>query len=227
MLRRLRIDVPTLLSVLYAPLQPLVKRLHLVRRGSRRFEPADINLPDGYAAEVVARGLTAPVHVCFDPDGVAYVTESGHKSDSPPRVVRVDLATGALSTAVDLADRWTKTGAATGAAWHEGGLIIANTDALLRADLESGDITELVGGLPGLGDHQTNHPLIGPDGRVYWGQGSATNMGVVGADNFGYEWLSAHPQVCDVPAEDIELVGRNFLIPNVLGNPVRELAPLP
>ena len=47
-----------------------------------------LNLPDGYVAEVVASGLTAPVHVCFDPDGVAYVTESGHKSDSAPRVSR-------------------------------------------------------------------------------------------------------------------------------------------
>lgn len=220
MARRFAIDVPTVLSVLYAPLQPIVKRLRIPRRGSRRFDPSDINLPNGYVAEVVATGLTAPVHVCFDPDGVAHVTESGHKSDSAPRVVRVDPVTGELRTVVDLADRWATTGAATGAAWHDGDLIIANTDALLRADLGTGAMTQLVGGLPGLGDHQTNHPLVGPDGRVYWGQGSATNMGVVGADNFGYEWLASHPRVCDVPAEDVELVGRNYEVPNVLDNPL-------
>lgn len=220
MARRFAIDVPTTLSVLYKPLQPIVKRLHIPRRGSRRFDPSDVNLPEGYLAEVVASGLTAPVHVCFDPDGVAYVTESGHKSDSAPRVVRVDPVTGERRTVVDLADRWTKTGAATGAAWHEGALLVTNTDALLRAEPDSGAVTDLVTGLPGLGDHQTNHPLIGPDGRVYWGQGSATNMGVVGADNFGYEWLASHPEVCDVPAEDVELVGRTYDVPNVLGNPL-------
>ena len=44
MARRFAIDVPTVLSVLYAPLQPIVKRLRIPRRGSRRFAPSDINL---------------------------------------------------------------------------------------------------------------------------------------------------------------------------------------
>jgi glucose/arabinose dehydrogenase len=220
MLRRLRVDVPSLLSVLYAPLQPLVRRLRIVRRGSRRYVPSDINLPDGYVAQVVATDLTAPVHVCFDPSGMAYITESGHKSDSPPRIVRIDPRTGARAIACDLSDRWTPTGAATGAAWHEGALFIGNTDSILRLDLDSGTISEVIGGLPGLGDHQTNHPVIGPDGRLYWGQGSATNMGVVGADNFGYGWLAEHPEVCDVPGGDVALVGRNYDVPNVLENPL-------
>ena len=220
MLRRLRIDVPTLLSVLYTPLQPIVKRLNFTRRGSRRYAPEDIHLPDGYTAEVVADGLTAPVHVCFDPDGNAYVTESGHKSDSSPRIYRVDLASGQRELVVDLADRWTRTGSATGAAWHDGALFVSNTDSILRIEPGSGAVEEIVTGLPGLGDHQTNHPVIGPDGRLYWGQGCVTNMGVVGADNFGYEWLATFPEHCDVPGADIELAGQNYAVPNVLGNPL-------
>ena len=220
MLRRIPIDVPSLLSVLYKPLQPIVQRLNVVRRGSRRFEPSDINLPDGYLAELVADGFTAPVHVCFDPEGFPYVTESGHKSDSPPRVIRLDPATGERRVVADLEDRWTKTGAATGSAWHDGALFVTNTDSVLRVDAESGSVTELVTDLPGRGDHQTNHPLVGPDGRLYWGQGCVTNMGVVGADNFGYEWLATFPTHCDVPGGDIELAGRNYDVPNVLGNPL-------
>ncbi|MFP5371858.1 MAG: PQQ-dependent sugar dehydrogenase, partial [Actinomycetes bacterium] len=77
-----------------------------------------------------------------------------------------------------------------------------------------------VTGLPGLGDHQANHPLIGPDGRVYWGQGSVTNMGVVGSDNFGFEWLPRFPEQHDVPGGDIVLAGRNYEVPDVLGNPL-------
>lgn len=220
MLRRIPIDVPTMLSVLYKPLQPIVKRLNLTRRGPRSFDPEDINLPEGYAAELVASGFTAPVHVCFDPDGVAYVTESGHKSGMPPRIHRLDPATGERRVVADLADRWTPTGAATGAAWLDGTLIVSNTDSVLRTDPETGTTSEIVTGLPGFGDHQTNHPVVGPDGRLYWGQGCVTNMGVVGADNFGYEWLATFPDHCDVPGTDIELAGRNHDVPNVLGNPL-------
>ncbi|MDL1872546.1 hypothetical protein FBR05_10095, partial [Deltaproteobacteria bacterium PRO3] len=31
--------------------------------------------------------------------------------------------------------------------------------------------------------------ITGPDGKLYFGVGCATNCGVVGADNFAYEWL--------------------------------------
>jgi glucose/arabinose dehydrogenase len=221
MFRRLRLDVPTLMSVLYSPLQPIVRRLHITRRGSRRYDPDDILLPAGYRAELVASGFTAPVHICFDPEGNGYVTESGHKSDSPPRVYRIDTRTGARQLLVEFSgERATPTGAATGAVWHEGALYVSNTDALLRVELGDGTVSDVVTGLPGGGDHQTNHPVVGPDGRLYWGQGSVTNMGVVGADNFGYEWLATNRALCDVPGGDVVLSGRNYALPNVLANPL-------
>jgi glucose/arabinose dehydrogenase len=221
MVRRIRLDVPTVLSVLYSPLQPIVKRLNFVRRGTRRYRPSDILLPAGFEAEVLSDGFNAPVHACFDRDGTLYVTESGHKSMSPPRVYRVDRATGARTLVADLEGRWTETGAATGAAWHEGALYVSNTDAIHRVDLGTGAVTDVVTGLPGRGDHQTNHPVVGSDGRLYWGQGSATNMGVVGSDNFGFEWLPKNPDVHDVPGGDVVLVGRNYAFPDVLNNPIK------
>ena len=215
---RLRLDIPSTLAYLYKPLLPVLQRIKLVRRGERRFDPADISVPDGYAVELVASGFAAPVHGCFDDAGFLYVSESGHKSDVPPRIWRVDVTTGERQVHFQLPEeRWVKTGALTGACWHDGDLYLANTDTIsrLRAD---GTLEDLVTGLPGRGDHQTNHPLIGPDGRLYWGQGSVTNLGVVGADNFGYEWLADNPQVCDVPARDVVLTGRNFEYRNVLGS---------
>ena len=221
MLDRLRLDVPTLLSVVYAPLQPLVQRIRFVRRGSRRHEPADILLPTGYRAEVVATGFTAPVHACFGPDGEIYVTESGHKSESAPRIYRVDPATGAKQLVVEFSgDHAIPSGAATGAAWHDGALFVSVTDRVVRVDPATGAMTDIVIDLPGRGDHQTNHPIAGPDGRLYWGQGCVTNMGVVGADNFGYEWLPKFPDHHDVPGGDVVLAGRNYHVPNVLGNPL-------
>jgi len=224
MLRRLPIDVPTLLSILYAPLQPLVQRVRFVRRGTRRFSPEDVLLPDGYRAEVVASGLTAPVHACFGPAGEMYVTESGHKSESPPRIYRVDVASGRRDLVVEFGgDHAIPSGAATGAAWHEGALYVSNTDRVLRVDAATGATVEIVTGLPGRGDHQTNHPVVGADGRLYWGQGSVTNMAVVGADNFGYEWLAKFPDHHDVPGGEVVLAGRNYEVPDVLGNPLRRV----
>jgi glucose/arabinose dehydrogenase len=223
MLRRLRLDVPTFLSVLYTPLQPLVKRLRFVRRGERRYDPGDILLPEGYRAELVAGGFTAPVHATFGPDGEMYLTESGHKADAPPRIYRLDVASGERSLVVEFSgDHAIPTGAATGSVWLDGALYVGNTDRVLRVDPASGTITEIVTGLPGLGDHHTNHPVVGPDGRLYWGQGCVTNMGVVGADNFGYEWLPKFPEHHDVPGGDIVLAGRDHEVPNVLGNPLEK-----
>jgi len=96
-------------------------------------------------------------------------------------------------------------------------LIVTNTDRLVRIDPD-GTATTIVDGLPGRGDHQTNHPLLGPDGKVYFGVGSVTNAGIVGSDNAAYGWLKDNPDVHDVPAKDVVLAGRNYDDRDVLGD---------
>ena len=212
------LDLPSLLAYAYAPLLPVLKWLKFRRAGPRGHNPRDILLPAGYAAEVVATGFNTPVHCTFDERGFCYVVECGHKIEAQPRILKVDPATGRHETFLELpAERWIKTGAVTGACWHGGHLYVTNTDTLFRVG-PGGAIEDLVTGLPGLGDHQTNHPVVGPDGRLYFGQGSATNAGVVGADNFAYEWLPHFPRFHDVPGQDVTLVGRNYDFRNVLGN---------
>ena len=210
--------LPDWLAYLYKPMLPLLKPIKIRREGPRGFNPRDILLPEGFVAEVVATGLNAPVHCSFDDAGNAYVAECGHKIDSPPRILRVNVQTGSLETLYEVPeDRWHKTGALTGVCWHEGSLYFTNTDTLARLRPD-GTVEDLVTGLPGLGDHQTNHPVVGPDGKIYFGQGCVTNSGVVGADNAAYEWLAQYPHVCDVPAQDIRLVGHNYGYQNVLGD---------
>lgn len=114
-------------------------------------------------------------------------------------------------------ERWNKTGAFTGAAWHQGSLYFMNTDTLSRLRPD-GSIEDLVTDLPGLGDHQANYPTLGPDGKIYWGQGTATNTGIVGADNWAYEWLRHFHDFHDVPGQDVTLTGRNYEYRNLLGN---------
>jgi glucose/arabinose dehydrogenase len=210
--------LPDWLSYLYQPILPLLKRIHIHREGPRDYKPEDILLPEGYIAEVVASGFNAPVHCCFDNEGSCYVIESGHKIEAVPRILKVDTRSGAWETYFTLPeDEWIRGAAVTGACWHKGWLYVMNTDKLIRIGPDK-EIEEILTGLPGRGDHQCNHPIIGPDEKIYFGAGCATNCGVVGADNFGFEWLTEFPDMSDVPAKDIRLVGRNYTAHNVLGD---------
>ncbi len=209
--------IDSMLGVMYAPLFPLTEKIHLNRSKRRSYDPGHVLVPEGYTVEVVASGFDEPVHCCFDGDGFAYVTECGHKIESRPRVVKVDTATGATETFFELPDEgWRMTGAVTGGCWHDGAFYLMNTDTLCRIGPD-GVVEEIVTGLPGLGDHQSNYPVVGPDGKLYFGQGSATNTAVVGPDNFAYEWLRYFPDFHDRPGADVALAGRNFESPNVLG----------
>ena len=169
-------------------------------------------------AERVADGFNAPVHCCFDDQGFCYVVEWGHKIEAVPRILKVDLATGEWDIFFTLPqDQWVMPGALTGACWLDGYLYVMNTDTLFRLD-RKGKQEILLTGLPGRGDHQANHPVVGPDGKLYFGQGCATNCGVVGADDAAFEWLAQNPDFHDMPAQDITLVGRNYEYQNVLGS---------
>jgi glucose/arabinose dehydrogenase len=198
-----------------------LKKIKIHRKGPRNFNPQDILLPDGYVAELVASGFHAPDACCFDNKGYCYVVESGHKIDAAPRVLKVDTRSGTWETFFTLPEHsWIKGGAMTGASWHNGYLYLMNTDTLLRVD-SKGNMAEILPDLAGRGDHQAGVPVVGPDNKIYFGIGCATNCGVVGADNFGFEWLPKFPEVRDIPAKDIKLVGRNYEARNVLGD-VRE-----
>jgi glucose/arabinose dehydrogenase len=214
------IDLPRYLAWLSKPVMPLVERFgkKIPRRGPRGYAPGDVLLPDGYVAEVVATGLSAPVMTMFGPDGTAYVVECGHKVDDAPRIRRVDLTSGELATVHEFTGPdWVETGAVTGAVLVDDAFIVTNTDRIVRIDAD-GNRTTIVDGLPGRGDHQTNHPVLGPDGRIYFGVGSATNSGIVGSDNAAYAWLKDNPDVHDVPAKDVVLAGRNYDDRDVLGD---------
>jgi glucose/arabinose dehydrogenase len=102
----------------------------------------------------------------------------------------------------------------TGASFHDGALFIAEGGELeggriLRLEPD-GSLTALVENLPSVGDHHTNGIVAGPDGWLYFGQGTATNSAVVGPDNADFGWLARHPDFHDVPCRDVMLRGRNY-----------------
>jgi glucose/arabinose dehydrogenase len=183
--------------------------------------PADIDLPPGYHAEVVATGLTFPTGVTFDQANVPYVVESGYaygEKYAPGRLVRIEPGGAKVVVAEGANQPW------TGVSYHNGSFFISQGGYPGKiARLSPGGGTSIiVDGIPSKGDHHTDRPRVGPDGWVYFGQGAITNSGVVGEDNFFFGWLTARPFLHDVPGRDITLVGQNFS-----SQPVIPPAPVP
>jgi glucose/arabinose dehydrogenase len=186
--------------------------------GERRFDAADVAVPAGYKVEIVAKGFTYPTGVAFDQSGTAFVTESGYsygEDFTTPALVRVDA--GGKLTRVASGSR---NGPWNGVAYGNGAFYVAEGGEtaggrILRIT-PTGETRVVVAGLPSLGDHHTDGPVVGPDGWIYFGQGTATNSGVVGEDNLEFGWLKRHPEFHDIPGEDIMLSGENFVAKKVV-----------
>ncbi len=177
-----------------------------------------VAVPPGYRVELVATGLTFPTGVDLDDAGRIHVVESGYsygEDFTTPRLLRIEpdgritpIATGGRS------------GPWTGVTHHRGNFLVADGNVLEGGRLlrisPAGRIDVLVSGMPSLGDHHTNGPVAGPDGWIYFSQGTATNAGVVGRDNFDFGWLARHRQFHDVPGADITLSGESFTGENPL-----------
>lgn len=165
-------------------------------------------VPPGFRAEVVMSGLTYPTSVEFDDRGAMYVSEAGYSygdSTATPRILRVSQA-GVVETA---AKGPPLVGPINDLFWHDGQMYVSHRGKVSVLDID-GRIRDIIGGLPSEGDHHNNQLTAGPDGKVYFGQGTATNSGVVGLDNLMMGWLKEHPNFHDIPAQNIELIGRPF-----------------
>lgn len=184
---------------------------------ARTIRTSDIALPGGYVIEVVATGLNLPTGVTFDDAGRVYVTESGYSYGevfTTPRLLRIEPGGGTTVVATGKNPPW------TGVAWADGAFVVSEGGVTEGGRIvritPDGQRQTLVAGLPSLGDHHTNGPVVGPDGFIYFGQGTATNSGIVGEDNHRFGWLKRHPELHDVPCKDVTLTGATLTSPNPL-----------
>jgi glucose/arabinose dehydrogenase len=169
-------------------------------------DPRACELPQGYTARVVTTGLNFPTSIEFDDRGVMYVAEAGEApgaDTAPARVLRLH-PTGqpGVTRQEVVADQLCSP--VNDILWHQGKLYISHRGKISVVERD-GKVRDLVTGLPSYGDHTNNQMAAGRDGKIYFGQGSATNSGVVGIDNFLMGWLPKHPTVHDVPGKDITL----------------------
>ncbi|MDF2437340.1 MAG: glucose dehydrogenase [Bacteroidota bacterium] len=185
---------------------------------NRPVSPSDILLPEGYKIEMIASGLNFPSAMTFDDQGQAYVLEAGYSYGeifTTPKLLKIEgdgkyteIAHGG------------KNGPWTAVDFYEGNFYISEGGAMeggriLKVNAK-GEITNLVEGLPSYGDHHTDAVVIGKDGYIYFGQGTATNSAVVGKDNFDFGWLARKKDFHDIPCIDVTLAGENYETENVL-----------
>jgi glucose/arabinose dehydrogenase len=166
----------------------------------------NVTIAEGYVLEPVLAGLDAPTAAVFDGEDLL-VAESGRTGASGPRVLRrrgredtETIAEGGLRPPV------------AGLAVDGGTLFVSHAGAV--AAFEHGTARSVLEGLPSEGDHGNTQLARGPDGRLYLGQGTRTNAGVVGPDNFVDGWLLEHPRLHEIPCEDVVLNGQSFASEN-------------
>lgn len=183
----------------------------------RTINTEDIALPDGYKIEAVASGLTYPAALTFDEQGQLYVVESGYSYGEEflvPQLLKIDK-NGQRSVVA----KGQNNGPWNGLTYHEGSFYVVEGGVMEGGKIlkisREGTITALVEGLPSFGDHHTDGLVI-HNGYLYFSQGTATNSGVVGKDNYDFGWLSRNPQFHDIPCRDVVLRGKNYESSNVL-----------
>ncbi|MDW0116054.1 PQQ-dependent sugar dehydrogenase [Sporosarcina thermotolerans] len=165
---------------------------------SRRLNPEDILVPHGFEIDVFATDLTTPINITFTENGEMLVADSG-VADGNGKVLK--QTENGFSV---IADGFNPP--LTGITVYQGNIYVAHRRYVTMI-LPDGTKKDIIEGLPSNGDHHNNRVVFGRDGKMYFGQGTATNSGVVGLDN---DWVKEHPFFHDYTGSDITLKGQNF-----------------
>jgi glucose/arabinose dehydrogenase len=169
----------------------------------RKLNPSDIQLPAGYAIEVFSEGLETPISMIFTDNGDMLVADSGVTSGSGKVLRKIKNRYEIVAEGFNPP--------LTGINFRGGNIYVSHRGhvTIVKPD---GSKQDIISGLPSYGDHHNNQVVFGSDGKMYFGQGTATNSGVVGTDN---GWVSQYPFMHDYPGGDIILNGQNFAAKNM------------
>ena len=170
----------------------------------RELDPNRISVPVGYEIEVFAQGLNAPIGMVFTETGDMLIADSGVATMNP-RVMRI--SGGSIQV---IADGFNVP--LTGIKYKNGRIYVSHKGVVTYINSD-GTRQDIISGLPSNGDFCNNRVEFGIDEKIYFGQGTATNSGVVGLDN---KWVSEHSQLCDYPGSYIFLNQANFETRNLL-----------
>ncbi len=177
-----------------------------IRPSERVAGPESIRLPAGYRIDPVAVNLNYPTSVSWDADECMLIAESqfpyGSSAPSEPRILRQEhgghlepFAGGFNHLINDITV-------------YNGLLYVSHRGKI--SVVEDGRIRDLISDLPSWGMHHNNAIVFDQAGRMYFGQGSISNAGVVDTAALsllhGSNRLDGH----DTPGADVVLTGRNL-----------------
>lgn len=171
----------------------------------RKLNPKDIQTPKGYRIEVFAKELNTPINMIFTPNNEIYLADAG-VADHNGKVLKYINNTFQV-----IADGFNPP--LTGINYLDGDIFVSHRGKVTIVKPDGSKI-DIISGLPSFGDHHNNQVVFGSDGKMYFGQGTATNSGVVGEDN--KEWVKNYPFLHDYPGSNIILNGYNFKTDNFL-----------
>jgi glucose/arabinose dehydrogenase len=180
-------------------------RLHIQQEAEtdRVVNPEVISVPAGYQIEAFATGLDTPVGITFTADGDILIADAG-SATGIAKVIR--LSNGQFET---IAEGFSVP--ITGIKYWNRDIYVSHR-GMISVIKPDGTRLDIISGLPSFGDYSNNCVTFGQDNKMYYGQGTATNSGVVGLDN---SWIFTHPYFSDTAGSYITVNGYDFETRNV------------
>lgn len=177
----------------------------------RKVDASNIDVPKGYKVEPMMVGFSFPTDLCCADDGTIFISEGGSSWPTRPYmparviVIKPSGETEVINLTIQAGPR--------GLSWYEGNLYInvkgGNHTRIYKYNLENAELKIVVDEIPNGGWHEPGGPVFGPDGLMYFAQGSVSQQGVSLPPGFTVD-LAKHPFAHDVPGEDITLTGNNI-----------------
>lgn len=170
----------------------------------RYLNPSDIYIINGYRIEVFIKDLNSPIGMVFNEDGDILIADSGLATGNPRVLLLVNnhLEIIAENFVVPI----------SGINYLNGVIYVSHRGFVTKI-YKDGTRQNIIMGLPSNGDNYNSPVVFSPDNKLYFGQGTVTNSGVVGNDN---EWVTSSPLLCDYSGDYIMLNGQNFESDNIM-----------
>lgn len=170
----------------------------------RNLDPDVINVSWGYKIDVFAQGLDTPIGISFTESGDMLIGDAGLATGNAKVIL---LRNGVIRT---IAEGFNVP--LTGINYHNGYIYVSHK-GVISVIQEDGTRNDIISGLPSFGDFSNNRVEFNTDNKMYFGQGTASNSGVVGVDN---KWVFNHPYFHDYAGSPVILKGVNYQTKNVL-----------
>lgn len=170
----------------------------------RNPNPSDIYIIQGYSIEVFSNGLNSPIGMVFNDDKDILIAESGLATGNPRILLLADNHYEVVAENFNIPISGIN---------YLNGIIYVSHRGFVTKLFKDGTRQNIIMGLPSNGDNYNSPVAFSPDNKLYFGQGTVTNSGVVGNDN---EWITISPLLCDYAGDYIMLYGQNFETSNIL-----------